>query len=263
MCDVAFTVMDLDARNRQDLSNIFLNTYLEHTGDWQGLQVLPVYLSRQAYVRAKVNSMILDDPNISQENHQKAQQEAKNYYHLAWKYTQQHQGKIIIMSGLSGSGKTTVAKYIAEKINGILIRSDAVRKHLGNVSLDETGNSELYSEEMNQKTYERLIKLGEIVAKEGFNLILDAKFDRHQLRKPVIEIAKKDNIFLTILSCYAPVEILSDRLSKRKGDISDATSDLLQQQKNNIQDFNEEEMSYVKKIDTTNNWKEQITEFFR
>ena len=263
MCDVAFTVMDLDARNRQDLSNIFLNTYLEHTGDWQGLQVLPVYLSRQAYVRAKVNSMILDDPNISQENHQKAQQEAKNYYHLAWKYTQQHQGKIIIMSGLSGSGKTTVAKYIAEKINGILIRSDAVRKHLGNVSLDETGNSELYSEEMNQKTYERLIKLGEIVAKEGFNLILDAKFDRHQLRKPVMEIAKKDNIFLTILSCYAPVEILSDRLSKRKGDISDATSDLLQQQKNNIQDFNEEEMSYVKKIDTTNNWKEQITEFFR
>ena len=263
MCDVAFSVLDLDARNRQDLSNIFLNTYLENTGDRQVLQHLPVYLSRQAYVRAQVNSMILDDPNISQENHQKAQQEAKNYYHLAWKYTQQHQGKIIIMSGLSGSGKTTVAKYIAEKINGILIRSDAVRKHLGNVSLDETGNSELYSEEMNQKTYERLIKLGEIVAKEGFNLILDAKFDRHQLRKPVMEIAKKDNIFLTILSCYAPVEILSDRLSKRKGDISDATSDLLQQQKNNIQDFNEEEMSYVKKIDTTNNWKEQITEFFR
>ncbi|MGK7884931.1 MAG: AAA family ATPase [Crocosphaera sp.] len=262
MCDVAFTVMDLDVRNRQDLSNIFLNTYLEHTGDWQGLQVLPVYLSRQAYVRAKVNSMILDDPNISEENHQKGQQEAKNYYHLAWQYTQQHQGKIIIMSGLSGSGKTTVAKYLAEKINGILIRSDAVRKHLGNVSLDETGNSELYSQEMNKKTYERLIKLGEIVAKEGFNVILDAKFDRHQWRKPVIEIAKKDNINLTILYCYAPVETLSDRLSKRKGDISDATSDLLQQQQHNSQEFNEEEMSYVKKIDTTSNWKIQITEFF-
>ncbi len=263
MCDVAFTFMDLDVRNRQDLSNIFLNTYLEHTGDWQGLQVLPVYLSRQAYVRAKVNSMILDDPNISEENHQKAQQEAKNYYHLAWKYTQQNQGKIIMMSGLSGAGKTTVAKYLAEKINGILIRSDAVRKHLGNVSLDQTGNSELYSQEMNQKTYETLIKLGEIVAKEGFNVILDAKFDRYQWRKPVIEIAKKDNIFLTILSCYAPVETLSDRLSKRKGDISDATSDLLQEQQNNAQDFNEEEMSYVKKIDTTSNWKTQITEVFR
>ena len=167
------------------------------------------------------------------------------------------------MSGLSGSGKTTVAKYIAENINAILIRSDAVRKHLGNISLDETGNSELYSQEMNEKTYQTLIKLGEIVAKAGFNVILDAKFDRHQWRKPIIEIVKKHNISLTILSCYTPVETLSDRLSNRKGDISDATFDLLQQQQNNAQDFNEEEMSYVKKIDTTNNWKEQITEFFR
>ena len=262
MCDVAFIVMDLDVRNRQDLSNIFLNTYLENTGDWQVLQVLPVYLSRQAYVRAQVNSMILDDPNISEENHQKAQQEANNYYDLAWKYTPQHQGKIIMMSGLSGAGKTTVAKYLSEKFNGILIRSDAVRKHLGNVSVDETGNSELYSPAMNQKTYKRLIKLGEIVPKEGFNVILDAQFDRHQWRKNVIEIAKKDNINLTISSCYEPVDTLSDRLLKRQGDISDATSDLLQQQQNNAQEFNEEEMSYVKKIDTTSNWKKQIREIF-
>ncbi|WP_107668462.1 AAA family ATPase [Cyanothece sp. BG0011] len=258
MFDIAFTVMDLEARNRQDLSNIFLNTYLEYTGDWQGLQVLPVYLSRQAYVRAKVNSMLLDDPNISEEEHKKAQEDAKNYYHLAWKYTQQHQGQIMIMSGLSGSGKTTIAKYLAQNINAILIRSDAVRKHLGNIPLDERGDSELYSEEMNQKTYETLIKLGEIIAKEGFNVILDAKFDRHQWRETVIEVAKKYDINLTILYCYAPVEILSDRLSKRKGDISDATPNLLQQQQNNAQDFNEEEMSYVRTIDTTHNWQEQI-----
>ncbi|MDJ0599973.1 MAG: AAA family ATPase [Crocosphaera sp.] len=260
MFDVAFTVMDLDARNRQDFSNILLNTYLEHTGDWQGLQVLPVYLSRQAYVRAKVNSMILDDPNISEKEHQKAQQEAQNYYHLAWQYTQQHQGKIIMMSGLSGSGKTTVAKYLAQEINGILIRSDAVRKHLGNIPLDESGNSELYRPEMNQKTYETLIKFGEIIAKEGFSVILDAKFDRHQWREPVIEIAKKYNISLTILHCYAPVEILSDRLSNRTGDISDATPNLLQQQQNNAQDFNEQELTYVKSLDTTKNWKKEIKE---
>ncbi|EAZ90978.1 bifunctional aminoglycoside phosphotransferase/ATP-binding protein [Crocosphaera chwakensis] len=260
MFDVAFTVMDLDARNRQDFSNIFLNTYLEYTGDWQGLQVLPVYLSRQAYVRAKVNSMVLDDANISDEEHKKAQEEAKNYYHLAWKYTQQHQGKIILMSGLSGSGKTTIAKYLAQQINGILIRSDAVRKHIGNIPLDETGDSELYSEEMNKKTYETLIYLGEIIVKEGFSVILDAKFDRHQWRETVIEIAKKNNISLTILYCHAPLEILSDRLSNRQGDISDATANLLQQQQNNAQDFNQHEMSYVKTIDTTNNWEEKLKE---
>ncbi|ACB49523.1 unknown [Crocosphaera subtropica ATCC 51142] len=262
MFDIAFTIMDLDARNRTDFSNIFLNTYLEYTGDWQGLQVLPLYLSRQAYVRAKVNSMLLDDSNISEKEHQKAQEDAKNYYHLAWKYTQQHQGKIIMMSGLSGSGKTTMAKYLAQDINAILIRSDAVRKHRGNIPLDETGDNELYSAAMNQETYKTLIQLGEMMAKEGFNVILDAKFDRHQWRETVIEIAKKYNISLTILYCYAPLKILSDRLSKRQGDISDATPNLLKQQQNNAQDFNEKEMSYVKIIDTTNNWKEQIKDLF-
>ena len=66
-----------------------------------------------------------------------------------------------------------------------------------------------------------------------------------------------------MIICYTPVETLSDRLSNRKGDISDATFDLLQQQQNNAQDFNEEEMSYVQEIDTTSNWKEKVVRFFK
>ncbi|MGK7939453.1 MAG: AAA family ATPase [Crocosphaera sp.] len=263
MFDVAFTVMDLDARKRQDLSNIFLNTYLEHTGDWQGLQVLPLYLSRQTYVRAKVTSMLLDDPNITEEDHNNALQDAKNYYHLALQYTQKHQGQIIIMSGLSGSGKTTVAKYLAQRINAILIRSDALRKHLANIPLNKTGSDDIYTPEMNKKTYSNLIKLGEMLAIQGFSVILDAKFDRHILREPLIKIAQKNNIPLTILSCYAPVDILSDRLSQRQGDISDATASLLQQQQENNENFNEEELPYVKMLDTSGNWEQQITEFYQ
>ena len=258
MFDVAFTVMDLEARKRRDLSNIFLNTYLENTGDWEGLQVLPLYLSRQAYVRAKVTSMLLDDPNITEQDHNNALQDAKNYYHLAWQYTQQHQGQIIMMSGLSGSGKTTVAKYLSQQINAILIRSDALRKHLANIPLNQIGTDDIYTPEMNKKTYSYLIKLGKMVAKQGFNVILDAKFDRHIWREPLIKIAQTDNIPLTILFCYAPLDILSDRLSQRKGDISDATASLLQQQQENNEDFNEEELTYVRVIDTSSNWEQQI-----
>ncbi|MEA5534739.1 AAA family ATPase [Crocosphaera sp. XPORK-15E] len=258
MFDVAFTIMDLDARNRQDFSNIFLNTYLEYTGDWEGLPVLPVYLSRQAYVRAKVNSMLLDDPNISQAEKQEATKTAANYYHLAWQYTQQHQGQIIMMSGLSGSGKTTVAKYLAKQINAILIRSDAVRKHLAEIPLNQTGSDDIYSQEMNQKTYDRLIELGQIVAKHGFSVILDAKFDRHIWREPVINWAKNHQIPLTILYCNAPQEKLSDRLSQRTGDISDATPNLLEEQAKKAESFNELEQNYVKIIDTTTNWQNQL-----
>src|SRR4028118_247677 len=86
MYDVAFTVMDLEARQRSDLGNAFLNTYVEQTGDWEGLQVLPLYLSRQAYVRAKVTSFLLDDPSVPDDVKQEAMLTAAQYYQLAWEY---------------------------------------------------------------------------------------------------------------------------------------------------------------------------------
>lgn len=80
MYDIAFTVMDLEARERKDLANIFLNTYLEQTGDWEGLQLVPLYLSRQAYVRAKVNSFLLDESEVSVDVKEESRKIAANYY---------------------------------------------------------------------------------------------------------------------------------------------------------------------------------------
>ncbi|NJN88672.1 MAG: phosphotransferase, partial [Leptolyngbyaceae cyanobacterium SL_7_1] len=85
MFDIAYIIMDLEARQRPDLSTIFLNTYVEQTGDWEGLQVLPIYVSRQTYVRAKVTSFLLDDPGVSAEDKQVAAQTAANYYTMAWR----------------------------------------------------------------------------------------------------------------------------------------------------------------------------------
>ncbi|WP_066345008.1 AAA family ATPase [Geminocystis sp. NIES-3708] len=249
--DVAFTIMDLDFREEKKLANVFLNTYLETTGDWEGLQVLPLYLTRQAYVRAKVNSFLLDDSAISETEKQQAQKVASKYYNLAYKYTQKSQGKIILMSGLSGSGKSTIASQIAKKINGIHIRSDAVRKHLAGISLEEKGQNELYSLEMNVNTYNHLFYLGKLLIKEGFTVILDAKYDRIFFRQPIIEFAKTQNIDLQIIYCTAPLKILGDRINKRTGDISDATIELLKEQQNNFEFFTEIEKPFLKIINNS------------
>lgn len=250
MYDVAFTVMDLEARQRQDLGNAFLNSYVEQTGDWEGLQVLPLYLSRQAYVRAKVNSFLLDDPAIAAAIKQEAATTAANYYHLAWEYTKPRQGQLILMAGLSGSGKSTIARQLARKLSAIHIRSDAVRKHLGGIGLLERGGAELYTEEMTQKTYDRLLKLGIMLATQGFAVILDAKYDRLPLRQEAIA-QTQSHMPLQIFHCTAPVEVLRDRLSSRTGDIADATADLLEAQQTAFDAFTEEERSYVKVLNTT------------
>ena len=257
--EVAFVVMDLDARSRPDLGNIFLNTYVEQTGDWSGLQLLPLYLSRQAYVRAKVTSFLLDDPNIPETDKQQAAKVAANYYQLAWQYTQVPKvGKIILMSGLSGSGKSTVGRYIAKTSQGIHLRSDAVRKHLGNVPLNEKGGADLYTPEMTQKTYDRLLELGVLLAQQGFTIILDAKYDRQALREQVITATNNHKIPLQIYYCTAPMEVLSDRLNNRVGDVADATADLLQQQQANLEPFTPTEESLVTTLDTTKDWRSQI-----
>ena len=259
MYDIAFTVMDLEAKGRQDFANIFLNTYLEKTGDWQGLQVLPFYLCRQAYVRAKVTSLLLDDPNIAESEKESATQIAKNYYHLAWQYTQISPGKMIVMSGLSGSGKTTIAKYIAPKINAIHLRSDAVRKHLAGIPLDQSGDASLYRPEMSEKTYQFLLDLGVLLINQGFSVILDAKYDRHQWRSPILTAAQKGDFSFKILHCQASMDTLRTRLQQRTGDISDATPDLLVQQETNTDTFNEQEKKYAIAVNTEiENWQSDL-----
>ncbi|MBH8571504.1 AAA family ATPase [Nostocaceae cyanobacterium CENA369] len=263
MYDVAFAVMDLEARQRKDLGNAFLNAYIEQTGDWEGLQVLPLYLSRQAYVRAKVTSFLLDDASVPQTVKEEATKTAANYYKQAWEYTQPKQGQLILMSGLSGSGKSTTAKYLARQLNAIHIRSDAVRKHLGGIALKERGGDDLYTPEMTQKTYARLLNLGIILASQGFSVILDAKYDQQPLRQEAIAQAEKHQIPLKIIYCTAPLEVLQERLINRTNDIADATVNLLESQIKQSEPFSDTEKSYVQIWDTTQSQQAQLTQIIR
>jgi uncharacterized protein len=261
MYDVAFTCMDLDARHRPDLSNTFLNAYLEQTGDYEGLQVLPLYLSRQAYVRAKVNTFMLNDPNIPDSAKQDFQTNATNYYHLAWAYTQPTSGRLVMMSGLSGSGKSTLAKAIVAQHSGIqnraiLLRSDAIRKHLAGIPVADRGSDAIYTPEMTEKTYDRLLELGTMLVQQGYTVILDAKYDRQALRQGAI--AQAASVPLTILHCDAPIDVLKTRVAGRTGDIADATVAVLAHQ--SMEDFTPAEQEFVKSIDTTQSIAAQLNQ---
>jgi aminoglycoside phosphotransferase family enzyme len=85
--DVAFLAMDLDFKKRTDLSDIFVEKYVEYSGDQELTKLLPFYKCYRAYVRGKVTSFKLNDPNISTEDKTAATEEANAYFKIAAAYT--------------------------------------------------------------------------------------------------------------------------------------------------------------------------------
>ncbi|MCX8168887.1 MAG: hypothetical protein N3E39_01475 [Candidatus Methanomethylicia archaeon] len=87
--EVAFLAMDLDFHDRSDLSDIFVNKYVEISGDRELLKLLPFYKCYRAYVRGKVESFKLKDPNIRNREKKIAIKKARKYFNLAFNYAKQ------------------------------------------------------------------------------------------------------------------------------------------------------------------------------
>jgi hypothetical protein len=112
MSEVAFTVMDLQDRGRADLAHRFLNAYLERTGDYAGLGVLPFYLAYRALVRAKIARLRAAQLGTGTASGA-ARIEYRGYITLARGYAQPSRPALIITHGLSGCGKTTISQALA------------------------------------------------------------------------------------------------------------------------------------------------------
>jgi hypothetical protein len=80
--DIAFLAMDLDFKERTDLSNFFVKKYVDSSGDQELTKLLPFYKCYRAYVRGKVVSFKLNDPSVSSEEKTAAMKEAKAYFKL-------------------------------------------------------------------------------------------------------------------------------------------------------------------------------------
>jgi len=85
--DIAFLAMDLDFKERTDLSDFFVKRYVKYSGDQELMRLLPFYKCYRAYVRGKVTSFKLKDTSVGGEEKKTAKKEAKAYFKLATTYT--------------------------------------------------------------------------------------------------------------------------------------------------------------------------------
>lgn len=232
LCDIAFLVMDLQDREQQRLANRFLNAYLEVTGDYRQLQLLPYYQAYRALVRAKVTAIRLGQAEL--EDTQAVRAEFNSYLQLARSYGDLPRPAVIVTCGLSGSGKTTVSSELLECFDAIRLRSDVERKRLFGLTALQSGRAEqgagIYDASAHQQTYDQLVSLAQSLLAAGRRVIVDAAALHAEQRARFRELARDQGCGFAIVECIAPVDVLRQRLNARVGDASDADVDVLEAQ---------------------------------
>ncbi|MGR8931016.1 MAG: bifunctional aminoglycoside phosphotransferase/ATP-binding protein [Gammaproteobacteria bacterium] len=220
--DVAFLLMDLQHRQRQDLAFAFLNAYLQRTGDYDALTVLRFYLDYRAMVMAKVTAI-----RAAQLGKNAALSQCESYLALAEGFSEPANPVLMITHGLPGCGKTMVSQIVLEKFKAIRIRSDVERKRLFGLQINQNSHSEIkggiYTTEATERTYRRLLDLCRIILQSGFNVIVDAAFLKHHERQRFRALAGELSLPFVVLNILCDEEILRARIGQRSSEGNDAS----------------------------------------
>lgn len=225
--EIAFCWMDLLARGHADRAWLFLNLWLEQTGDYAGLALLRFYAVYRAMVRVKV--AVLRAGQTMGAGRDAALAEAHALLDLASALTQPGPVRLDITHGLSGSGKTTVTRRLMQDPGAIRVRSDVERKRMAGLdALARSGagvGEALYAADSTRRTYQRLADLAGPLLDAGWSVIVDATFTARWQRDLLREAARARSVEFRILDFPVPVATLRARIIERAragGDASEA-----------------------------------------
>ena len=226
--DLAFLVMDLLAHGRQDLAYRFLDAWLAASGDHDALPVLRYYIAYRALVRALVARIRAG---------QGATAAGPDYLALAQRLSCEHDARLLITHGLSGSGKSYLSQRLLERAGAIRLRSDVERKRLFGLRAPDSAvappGAGIYAADVSQRTYERLLALAQVALDAGFPTIVDATFLRRPQRDAFRRFAQARGLPFAILHCRADPALLRQRVAARhagRADASDADLAVLERQ---------------------------------
>jgi len=248
--ELAFLGMDLAVHGQLELGSQLLNHWIEASGDGEGLRGWAWYSVYRALVRAKVTWLRLGQGGLSPEASHQGHRDLQHYLDLAESWCQSRPKGLVLMHGLSGSGKSTVAARLSAATGAMVFRSDVERKRLfGLWGTQPTRRleGELYGPEASAYLYgTALPQLVEPALAAGLPVVLDACFLRHRERQQMARLAKKLGVPMQIVACTAPEPVLRQRLLARTAagiDPSDATVEVMEHQRTWIEPLTSDEQA--------------------
>lgn len=271
--DIAFLAMDLDSLNQPYLSSYLIEQYVQRSKDAGVYALLNFYKSYRAFVRGKIHGFQLNDPHIDPSIKKRLLTSAKKYFDLSLYYTRlfsldlhKREPLLFLIAGLSGTGKSTVARKIAVDYHAMLINTDIVRKEAAGIDRYEQHhdqfNTGLYDPKKVDETYELVMQRASPLLQNGDNVVLDATFQKKKYREMAHHIAAKHHAKIISIQCICPDETVKKRLDERirKKSVSDGRWEIYQVQKTTFEPFTPEE--HLLTIDTSEESYEYRKEFY-
>jgi aminoglycoside phosphotransferase family enzyme/predicted kinase len=253
--DLAFLTMDLFVHGRPDLRRAALDAWTQASGDYVAVELLPYYEAYRALVRAKVAALRdrqapgahARDTDVTRRYLQATQQQASR--RAPW---------LIVMVGLSGSGKTWLARQLGAACGALHLRSDVERKRLAGLGpLDDSRSPPdggLYTRDFGERTYARLRECAGACLRGGESVVVDAANLRRRERAAFVRLARDADAGVRLVHCTASLATLKSRITARRSteaDASEATVELLDRQPSYWEPFDAVELPLVRVADTT------------
>ncbi len=226
--DTSFLAMDLEHLGRPDLARRFLAAYREYAGENHPESLEHWYIAYRALVRAKISCMLADSGQPG------AEQEAARFLAQAGRHLDEAETHLVLVGGLPGTGKTTLARGLADRFGWALLRSDEVRKELAGLSpVDPAGAAPfegIYSPAFTAEVYGELLRRAELALASGESVVLDATWLDTEQRDAARATARSGHAQLHELCCALDLEEAEARILARAAtgsDASDATPEVL------------------------------------
>ena len=225
ICDIAFLFMDCAVRGRDDLAYAFVDAYFDASADYSGAALLRYYAVYRSLVRAKIAALRLQqsaDPETA----------ARFAAHLEWadRATAPGAASLVLMCGVSGSGKSWLAERLAPAVPAVRLRSDVARGTMSSTGGDANAR---YTSARRRAVYAQLLDDARAILAGGEHVIVDATFTDRATRAVFADMARGAGSACVVIHCTASRATLEGRIARRQRDgldPSEATVAVLRRQ---------------------------------
>jgi len=232
--ELAFLLMDLIERGDVANATIVLNRSIDAYGaldELDGLALLPMFMSLRAAIRAKVTAARIGQGKADASA---IEASARAYFDLARTLLEPGQPQMICIGGLSGVGKSAVARRLAETIpplpGAVVLRSDALRKQMFGCSEFERLPAEAYDPAVSTRVYADLAVRAIRIMRANHSVIIDATFASGDARHTIERSASAAGMAPVGLFMVADTKTRIARIAQRGPDVSDADARLARAQ---------------------------------